>query len=977
MASPIWIGGAPALAQIDTVAIPTDIEAGQIVNFTIGNKTLSVTLTGATQAAVVAELVAAWNASTIPEFTEIIASVGTDANDEEDGTIDLTSRTAGKPFAVATSIGSGNNEKQVITLGGTAATGGTFTLTFNDETTTPIAYNASAATVESALEGLASYSSGDFTVTGSAGGPWTVEFIGTLAGTNVSIMTIDVSGLTGGVNEVQTITSPNNPSGGTFRLKFGNEWTGSIAYNASAAMIEAALLALVSIPAGAVSCGGGALPGTDVTVTFQGALARTDVALLQVDSSSLTGVTGTATETTAGGSQLAEKTLHEWTFEDSTVDSSNLYYPFTEGVSSAVLKGAGANYSSSASTFHASGGVSGKCIGVPSGGNVYSYTCHDATVGNFNEDEPFSVAIWVKPTASGYRSVLMTRDSTKNESSTGPSALSTSCDWCLTLEPGDVVRFKVKKSGGYHDFTTPGTLTTNVWNLVVGIWDPSSSTLSIGINGASLEQSTGLTVGSATATTSRYLSLNTQNVNYIYGYYDQASIFNDALTLSDTQTLYNSGSGDFSPFPTDGNNEVQTLTLAGSPTSGSVNVSYQGVGVDIPYDATAVEAEALLESISTIGSGNVSVTGGDWPGTALVVEFIENLSVTNVELLEIDTSSLVMSVSETTKGVTNPTGTVETTVTPLSQSTTTPNSGPNNWDVAANWSTNSVPSSSDTPYIADSDVDILYGLDQSAVTLTELHIEQTYTGTIGLPRINTDGGTGSSYFEYRETYLKVGATELFIGEKEGDGSERIKIDLGSVQSTVLITNSGDSPDGNTPPILLLGTHPSNVINVNRGELGVAYYPTEVSTVATLRQAFFDDATDDTTVYLGAGVTVTNITKTGGVLDINSETTTFQQTAGTTTIHDGAHSVLNILAGMVNYNSTGTLAAVNLSGDAVLVFDQDARPKDVTVINKYSDDSEVFDESGCITSPVIQLHNCGDMSTLHMGKDFKLTFSTTT
>lgn len=460
-------------------------------------------------------------------------------------------------------------------------------------------------------------------------------------------------------------------------------------------------------------------------------------------------------------------------------------------------------------------------------------------------------------------------------------------------------------------------------------------------------------------------------------YIDSLAIFDQPLTLSESQTIYNGSLSEDYPFPSDGNNEVQTLALTGSPTSGNVNVSFKGVGVDIPYDATAAEAEALLETVSTIGAGNVNVTGGDWPETALVVEFINDLAITNVELLEIDTSSLVMTVSETTKGVTNPTGTVETTVTPLSQSTTTPNSGPHCWDVPANWNTNTIPASSDTVYIADSDIDILYGLDQSEVMLADLHVEQTFTGDIGLPRINTDAGTGNSYYEYRETYLKIGATELFIGDKEGDGSERLKINLGSVQSTVLITNSGESSDGNTPPILLLGTHANNEINVNRGSLGVAYYPTEVSTVATLRQAFFDDTTDDTTVYLGAGVTVANITKTGGVLDINSGTTSFQQTAGTTTIHDGAHTMLNTLAGLVNYNSTGTLATANLSGDAVLVFDQDARPKDVTVINKYSDDSEVFDESGCITIPVIQLHNCGDMSTLHMGKDFKLTFSATT
>jgi len=76
MASHIWIGGAPAKAQIDLTTIPGDVEAGQIVNFTIGNKTLPVTLAGITLADVVSELVAAWNGSTFPEFEEITAAVG-------------------------------------------------------------------------------------------------------------------------------------------------------------------------------------------------------------------------------------------------------------------------------------------------------------------------------------------------------------------------------------------------------------------------------------------------------------------------------------------------------------------------------------------------------------------------------------------------------------------------------------------------------------------------------------------------------------------------------------------------------------------------------------------------------------------------------------------------------------------------------------------------------------------------------------
>lgn len=960
MASHIWIGGAPAIAQIDLTTVPSDVEAGQTVNFTIGNKTLPVVLAGTTLAEVVAELVAAWNASTIPEFFEVTAAVGSTA-----GTFTLTSKTAGKPFAVSVSIGSGNNEVQVVTLGGTAATGGTFTLTFNSETTTTIAYNASAATVQSALEGLASYSSGDFAVTGSNGGPWTVTFTGTLAGTNVSLMTIDVTSLTGAVNEVQTISSPSNPTGGTFTLKFGSQTTAPIAYNASAATIQAALILLSNIPSGSVACSGGALPGTPVTVTFQDELAATDVSLLVVDATSLTGVTGSAVETQAGGSSLADKTVNFWEFESGVSNSPN--YDLTDAIASAVLTGG--SYFTIGSEI-VSGGISGNCL--YSDGYLGAFTAAaDKTVAKFDEASPFTLSLWVKPSSTGGDLLVW-----RGTSSTTVSVVDYSVETIYNSgSDGGTVKFKVKKSGGFHTVTSSDTLTLNVWNLITAIWDPDNTQISVGINGSTLATTSSLTVGTVTASSTSYLGLLEPASASWEGYIDSLGVFNQALSLAETQIIYNSGSGDDYPFPTDNNNEVQTLTLSGSPSAGVVTVSYQGVGVDIPYDATAAEAEALLDTVSTIGSGNTNVTGGDWPGTALVVEFINDLAFTNVELLEVDIAGLTMSVAETTKGVTAPTGSVETTVSPLTKSTSTASEGPNHWDTSENWNSNTVPETGDTVYIGDTNVSILYGLDQSAITLAALNIEQTFTGDIGLPRLNTDGAT--AYSEYRDQYLKIGATLLNIGDKQGDGSERIKINLGSVQTTVLITNSGDSPDGNTPAILLLGTHASNVININRGILGVAYYPTEVATVATLRQAFFDNAADDTTVYLGSGVTVTDIVKSGGVLDVNSATTTFKQSAGTTTIHAGAHAVLNILAGLLNYNSTGTLSAVNLSGDGVLVFDQDARPKTVTVIDKYTDDSEIYDESGSIASPVIDLNNCGDLSTLHMGQDFKLTFGATT
>ena len=69
----------------------------------------------------------------------------------------------------------------------TDATGGTFTLTFNAKTTAVIAYNATATTVRTAVAALTTVGTGNVAVTGSAGGPYTVTFTGTLANTALAL----------------------------------------------------------------------------------------------------------------------------------------------------------------------------------------------------------------------------------------------------------------------------------------------------------------------------------------------------------------------------------------------------------------------------------------------------------------------------------------------------------------------------------------------------------------------------------------------------------------------------------------------------------------------------------------------------------------------------------------------------------------------------------------------------------------------
>lgn len=102
------------------------------------------------------------------------------------------------------------NEVQSVTEGGSGLT--SFTLTYSGQTTVAIAAAATAATVRTALANLPNISGQDnVNVTGSAGGPYTVTFQGTLADTNVPQMT---STPTGGSGTVTVATVTVGDSGG-------------------------------------------------------------------------------------------------------------------------------------------------------------------------------------------------------------------------------------------------------------------------------------------------------------------------------------------------------------------------------------------------------------------------------------------------------------------------------------------------------------------------------------------------------------------------------------------------------------------------------------------------------------------------------------------------------------------------------------------------------------------------------------------
>jgi hypothetical protein len=123
------------------------------------------------------------------------------------------------------------NEVQSIALTGTPATGGTFFLIWNDAVTAPIAYNAAAAAVQTALNAL--------------------------------------PGMTYGTNAVDSVTITGAPTGGTFTLTTGGQTTAPLAITATNFQVQSALASLSSVGLNNVVVTGP--PGGPWQVTFQGA----------------------------------------------------------------------------------------------------------------------------------------------------------------------------------------------------------------------------------------------------------------------------------------------------------------------------------------------------------------------------------------------------------------------------------------------------------------------------------------------------------------------------------------------------------------------------------------------------------------------------------------------------------------------------------------------------------------------------------
>lgn len=332
-------------------------------------------------------------------------------------------------------------------------------------------------------------------------------------------------------------------------------------------------------------------------------------------------------------------------------------------------------------------------------------------------------------------------------------------------------------------------------------------------------------------------------------------------------------------------------------------------GAITAYDAASTYTMTRNgKSVSTLGTGGTPTT------TAAALIALWNAS-TEVDLSEQTAANVAGSITLTMDEAGVPSGTCSLTVsggtgTVTNFSTTTAATGPYHADNVNNWSLGSLPTTDDVQ-IDLGRGSILYGLDQLTGTGVSLYLycSGRTQNTIGLPERNTAG-----YTEDRAKRLLKSFTTVRIDCQ----SPLIRLDFGSVQTTVEVRNTGTSGTQGLPAVLLAGTNASNVFEVIAGNVGLAYYADEACAGTALRLG------DQASVIQGLnGGAITTITSRGELV-IQAGFTTLNQSAGTSTISGTATPTINLTGGVCDYRA-GNPTAFTAGNGGMFKLDGDLTP----------------------------------------------------
>ena len=157
--------------------------------------------------------------------------------------------------------------------------------------------------------------------------------------------------------------------------------------------------------------------------------------------------------------------------------------------------------------------------------------------------------------------------------------------------------------------------------------------------------------------------------------------------------------------------------------------------------------------------------------------------------------------------------------------------------------------------------------------MDSLNISKNYTGRIGLNwrafATSADGETtDETAEEYRDTYLKIGASNVSIGDHDGTGSpagsQRIMLNLDTTSSQVVIHDTAStSAELGLPAVRLLCVNAATDLHVRRASAGVGVAIDKPGEVSTFGDIYVTAAGTSSRVIAGEGVTLTNWIQDGG------------------------------------------------------------------------------------------------------------------
>lgn len=354
--------------------------------------------------------------------------------------------------------------------------------------------------------------------------------------------------------------------------------------------------------------------------------------------------------------------------------------------------------------------------------------------------------------------------------------------------------------------------------------------------------------------------------------------------------------------------ERKTITVGGTWATNdtiTLTVGYASLVLTVGSSTTTADVasniQTMLSSSGSFGTGYSSTARGP-----SVPEFAE---------LEASVSGNIVTVTHRTRGVpfslsatTSGSGTLTVTTT---QSAT----GPNHWNNAQNWSGSTLPASGDD-VIIDSPVSILYGLNQSSISLASLIIGPRFaSAAIGLSRRAQTG-----YTEYRDRALSIGSSVVQIF----GSSPRIRLALGSAATNVSVFSSGASSESGAQAVQITGSNSSNVLYVGVADVGVAADLDQTATFPSI-------TVNGGMLTCGPGATLTNVTLIDASASIASSTTTINARNSRIAIRGGTHADIDADGTNIETQGTTTITTLRQIGGNV-----DLRPGTTwTTINKLS------------------------------------------